>query len=78
MLKQLRVNISTEKLKEINEDDEQKIDLLDILETVARNMIVDVRTVVSGQTLTFKYNTFIKLHSLIILYKCHHLLFKKL
>ncbi|RCH82112.1 hypothetical protein CU098_004217, partial [Rhizopus stolonifer] len=38
---QLRVNISTEKLKEINEDDEQKIDLLDILETVARNMIVD-------------------------------------
>ena len=44
MLKQLRVNITTEKLKAINEEDEQKIVLLDILETVARNAIVDART----------------------------------
>lgn len=44
MLKQLRVNITTEKLKAINEEDEQKIVLLDILETVARNAIVDAKT----------------------------------
>lgn len=44
MLKQLRVNITTEKLKAINEEDERKIILLDILETVARNAIVDART----------------------------------
>ncbi|KAG2207297.1 hypothetical protein INT46_004393 [Mucor plumbeus] len=44
VLKQLRVNITTEKLKAINEEDEQKIVLLDILETVARNAIVDART----------------------------------
>lgn len=44
MLKQLRVNITTEKLKAINEEDEQKIFLLDILETVAGNAIVDAGT----------------------------------
>lgn len=44
MLKQLRVNITTEKLEAINEEDEQKIFLLDILETVARNAIADART----------------------------------
>ncbi|CEP09524.1 hypothetical protein [Parasitella parasitica] len=44
VLKQLRVNITTEKLEAINEEDEQKIFLLDILETVARNAIADART----------------------------------
>lgn len=48
VLKQLRVNITSEKLKAISKDDEQKTALLDKLETVVKNTIADARTAVKS------------------------------
>jgi hypothetical protein len=46
--KQLKINITTEKLVELNEDDQEKIALLDIMEAMTRILIVDIRTEVKS------------------------------